>query len=228
VADTVLVTGSSRGIGRAIALRLAQDHDVIGVARSGAELTALGDRVRATGGKFRGIPLDLRDARANESALGGLDVYAVINNAGIMHMKPILELSPAQWHEMVDVNYSAIYHICRALLPRMVERGSGHVVNIASIAGRSAFVGGAAYASTKHAVLGLSESLMLEVRDRGVRVSVVMPGSVASGPKAPGTDMSWMLKPEDVAQAVAAVLAMPPHALIYQVEVRASHPKKGR
>jgi 3-oxoacyl-[acyl-carrier protein] reductase len=225
---TALVTGATRGIGRAVALRLAREYDVIGVGRSADGLAEVEAQVRGGGGTFRGIALDLRAPAAIAATLGGLEVDVLVNNAGIMTMKPILELSPDEWQEMVDVNYSAIYHTCRALLPGMVERGTGHVVNIASIAGRSAFVGGAAYASTKHAVLGLSESLMLEVRDRGVRVSVVMPGSVTSGPRRADTDTSWMIRPDDVAQAVAAVLAMPPHALIYQLEVRASQPKKQR
>ena len=151
---------------------------------------------------------------------------ALVNNAGVMHKKPMEQLLPDEWHEMVDVNYNALFHVTRALLPSMLRRGNGHIVNIASIAGRSAFVGGAGYASTKHAVMGFSESLMLEVRDRGVRVSVVCPGSVATDFVPPGTDSSWMLMPKDVAEAVAAVLAMPPHALVYHVEVRASRPKR--
>jgi 3-oxoacyl-[acyl-carrier protein] reductase len=109
----------------------------------------------------------------------------------------------------------------------MIRRRSGHIVNIASIAGRSAFPGGTGYVATKHAVLGFSESLMLEVREHGVKVSVVMPGSVATDMKvSDSADQGWMLKPEDVAQVVAGLLEMPSHALTYQVEVRAANPRK--
>jgi 3-oxoacyl-[acyl-carrier protein] reductase len=128
---------------------------------------------------------------------------------------------------MMDVNVSALFHLTRLLIPGMIERKRGHIVNIASIAGRSAFPGGTGYVATKHAVLGFSESLMLEVREHGVKVSVVMPGSVATDMiVGDNPDQSWMLKPEDVANVVAGILAMPSHALTYQVEVRAANPKK--
>jgi NADP-dependent 3-hydroxy acid dehydrogenase YdfG len=128
---------------------------------------------------------------------------------------------------MMDVNVNAIYHVIRNVLPGMIERGRGHIVNIASIAGRSAFASGTGYVATKHAVLGLSESLMLEVREHGVKVSVVMPGSVATDMiVGDSTDKGWMLKPDDVAEVVAQILSSPVHALTYQVEVRASNPRK--
>ncbi|MEP7343895.1 MAG: SDR family NAD(P)-dependent oxidoreductase [Gemmatimonadaceae bacterium] len=222
-----LITGATRGIGRAIASRLAATHEIIAVGRTVGDLETLAAEITALGGRCRTIPLDLRQGNAIASALGALDVDVLVNNAGVMHKKPVDQLTPDEWQEMVDVNYNALFHVIRAVLPAMLQRGNGHIVNIASIAGRSAFVGGAGYASTKHAVMGFSESLMLEVRDRGVRVSVVCPGSVATAFVPPGTDASWMLMPEDVAEAVAGVLAMPRHALVYQVEVRAAQPKKG-
>lgn len=223
---TALVTGASKGIGRAIARRLAATHAIVATARSETLLKSLATEIVAAGGRCRAIAVDLTDPKAIGAELGGLSVDVLVNNAGVMHKKPMIELTDDEWQEMVDVNYSALYHVTRAVLPPMLERGSGHVINIASIAGRSAFIGGAGYASTKHAVLGLSESLMLELRDRGVRVSVVMPGSVATDLVADGTDTSWMLRPDDVAEAVVSVVAMPPHALVYQVEVRASRPGK--
>ena len=104
---------------------------------------------------------------------------------------------------MVDVNFNALYDVTRArACPAMIARQSGHVVVIGSISGRSAFVGGTCYAATKHAVMGFTECLMLEVRERGVKVSVVNPGSVATEFSG-GTDQAWKLRPEDVADAVA-------------------------
>ena len=130
---------------------------------------------------------------------------------------------------MVDVNFSALYHVTRAVLPGMVSRERGHVVIIGSIAGRSAFVGGSCYAATKHAVMGFAESLMLEVRDAGVKVSVVSPGSVATDFSPPKPrDLPWQLLPEDVAAAVAHAIDTPPGVLLHRVEVRALSPKRPR
>jgi len=213
-------------LGALRARHLAATHQVIAVGRSDADLRGLAEEVGAAGGDCRPLRLDLRRGDAITAALSGLRVDVLVNNAGIMHKKPLMQLSPDEWHEMVDVNYNALFHVTRAVLPAMLLRGDGHIINIASIAGRSAFVGGAGYASTKHAVMGFSESLMLEVRDRGVRVSVVCPGSTATALLPPGADTSWMLKPQDVAEVVVGILAMPTHALVYQVEVRASRPGK--
>ena len=226
---TALVTGASRGIGRAIARRLADTHDIVAVARSADELAALAREIVAAGGQCRALPLDVSDGDAVRSALDGLAVDVLVNNAGVGVLKPFLELSPDEWRRMVDVNFNALYHVTRAVLPGMVARESGHVVIIGSIAGRSAFVGGSCYAATKHAVMGFAESLMLEVRDAGVKVSVVSPGSVAtdfSPPKA--RDVAWQLLPEDVAESVAHLVATPPGVLVHRLEVRALSPKRPR
>jgi 3-oxoacyl-[acyl-carrier protein] reductase len=230
VADkpVAVVTGASRGIGRAIALRLSETHDVVAIARDAATLAELAKEITARGGVCSVESIDLADASAIERQLDGVEADVLVNNAGVITKKPILRLTPDEWQEMMDVNVSALYHLTRRFLPGMIERRHGHIINIASIAGRSAFPNGTGYVATKHAVLGFSESLMLEVRDKGVKVSVVMPGSVATDMKvSDSTDPSWMLKPEDVANVVAQILSMPHHALTYQVEVRASNPKKG-
>ena len=222
-----VVTGASRGIGRAIALRLSETHEVVAIARDAAKLVQLAKEITSRGGVCSVEPLDLADASAIERRLHGVQADVLVNNAGVITKKPLLRLTPDEWQEMMDVNVSALFHVTRQLLPGMIDRGHGHIINIASIAGRSAFANGTGYVATKHAVLGFSESLMLEVRDAGVKVSVVMPGSVATDMKvSDSTDQSWMLKPEDVAGVVAQILSMPSHALTYQVEVRASNPKK--
>jgi 3-oxoacyl-[acyl-carrier protein] reductase len=127
----------------------------------------------------------------------------------------------------VDVNFNALCHVTRAVLPGMVERQSGHVVIIGSVTGRSAFVGGSCYAATKHAVSGFAECLMLEVRDQGVKVSVVNPASTATefGGGSPA-DKPWALRPEDVAETVAHVLSTPPNVLVFTAEVRALSPRR--
>lgn len=229
-----LVTGASRGIGRAIALRLAgarlaASHHVVAVGRDVTALAAVAAAIGQGGGSAETLPLDVADAAAVEQALTGRHVDVLVHNAGVGVLKPLLELSPADWQRMMDVNVNALFHVTRALLPGMVERGRGHVVIIGSIAGRSAFVGGAGYATTKHAVMGFAENLMLEVRDAGVKVSVVSPGSVATdfsgraGPQA-----SARLLADDVAAAVMSVIDTPPEVLMHRVEVRVLSPQRPR
>ena len=220
-----VVTGASRGIGRAIALRLARNHDILAIARSQPALEALAGEVRGLGGDCRVAALDLRDVASISRALEGVDARVLVNNAGIGPIKPMLELTPDEWHSMVDVNFNALYHVTRAVLPRMIARRGGHVVIIGSIAGRSALVGGACYAATKHAAMAFAECLMLEVRDRGVKVSIVNPGSVATE-FSHRSDTSWMLSPEEVAESVAHVIDTPADVLVHRLEIRALTPKK--
>lgn len=220
-----VITGASRGIGRAIALRLAKQYDILAIARSGRALAQLCSEIQASGGTCDAAALDVADADAVGRTLRNVDAHVLVNNAGVGPMKPMLELSPAEWHTMVDVNFNALYHVTRALLPRMIARRSGHVVIIGSIAGRSAFIGGTCYAATKHAAAAFAESLMLEVREHGVKVSIVNPGSVATE-FSPKNDPSWMLAPEEVADSVAHVLDTPPDVLVHRLEIRALTPRK--
>jgi 3-hydroxy acid dehydrogenase / malonic semialdehyde reductase len=219
-----VITGASRGIGRAVATRLARGCDIVAVARDAAALGSLADELRDAGAACTTLAVDLRDPEAIAGALRGVDADILVNNAGVMTSRPFLELSADDWHRMVDVNLNALFHVTRALLPGMVERGSGDVVVIGSLAGRNAFAGGSCYAATKHAVVGFAESLMLEVRQQGVRVSMVMPGSVATDLFPEGTDTTWMMRPEDVAGAVAAIIESPRELLLSRVEMRPAAP----
>jgi 3-oxoacyl-[acyl-carrier protein] reductase len=221
-----VITGASKGIGRATALRLANDYEIVAVARSEPDLASLTREIEGRGGSCRPLTVDITDSAAVDSALSGVDAQVLINNAGVGYMKPFLELTRDEWRQMVDVNFNALYDVTRALLPRMMTRRSGHVVMIGSISGRSAFVGGSCYAATKHAVMAFTECLMLEVREAGVKVSVVNPGSVATGFSKRRADSSWALSAEDVADAVAHVLTTPPNVLIHRVEVRTLTPPK--
>lgn len=225
---TALVTGASRGIGRAIARRLAPTHDLIVTARSTDALAQLAGEVEPLGARCRPIAVDLADRAAIATALDGVACDVLVNNAGVATMKPFLQLTAAEWHAMVDVNFNALYHVTRVVLPGMVERGRGDVVIIGSTAGRNTFAGGTCYVGTKHAVMGFAESLMLEVRDAGVRVAVVTPGSVATELFPSGTDTSWMLRPEDVAESVAHVVEAPREVLVHRLEVRPLSPKRRR
>jgi 3-oxoacyl-[acyl-carrier protein] reductase len=225
VKPTALVTGASRGIGRSTALRLSADHDIIAVARTAADLASLKTEIEGRGSRCRTITLDLADHAAIDRALAGVQCDVLVNNAGVGPIKPMLELTSAEWHRIIDVNFSALYHVTRAVLPGMIERKRGHVIIVGSIAGRSAFVGGTAYAATKHAVAGFAECLMLEVRQHGVKVSTVNPGSVATA-FSRNPDESWMLSPDEVADSIAHVIATPHDVLIHSVEIRALSPRK--
>jgi 3-oxoacyl-[acyl-carrier protein] reductase len=220
-----LITGASRGIGRATALRLSADHDIIAVARTGPDLDSLKSEVESRGRSCRAIVLDLADHEATDKALAGVQCDVLVNNAGVGPMKPFLELSRAEWHRIVDVNFNSLFHVTRAVLPGMIERRRGHIVIVGSIAGRSAFVGGTAYAGSKHAVAGFAECLMLEVREHGVKVSTINPGSVATA-FSKRADESWMLSPDEVADSIAHIIATPHDVLVHSLEIRALAPRK--
>jgi 3-oxoacyl-[acyl-carrier protein] reductase len=221
-----VITGASRGIGRAIALRLASDYEIVALARSDDALESLAQEIEAGGGHCRPRVVDITDPGAVRAALAGIDAQVLVNNAGVGTNKPFVDLTREEWMRMVNVNFNALFDVTQALVGPMIERRSGHIVFIGSIAGRSAYPGGTCYAATKHAVMGFSESLMLELRESGVKVSIVNPGSVATHFSA-RSDASWMLAAEDVANAVADVLNTPPNVLIHRVEVRTlTVPKK--
>jgi 3-oxoacyl-[acyl-carrier protein] reductase len=220
-----VITGASKGIGRAIALRLAAEYEIVAAARSRGALETLVREIDAAGGRCRPVPVDLRDECEAHDAFTGIDADVLVHNAGVGVLEPLMELTSEQWHTMIDVNINALYHVTRALVPAMLARGRGHIVLIGSVAGRNAFVGGTAYAASKAFGQAFAESLMLEVRDRGVKVSVVAPASVATGFFSEPKD--WMLHPEDIADAVAYVLATPQHVTVHRMEVRATTPRKG-
>jgi 3-oxoacyl-[acyl-carrier protein] reductase len=223
---TAVITGASRGIGRGIALRLAPRWNIIALARTAPELESLAGEVRGKGGACEPLVIDVTDGRAVRNALEGRDADVVVNNAGVGVMKPFVDLTPEEWRLMMDVNLNAVYHVTHALLPGMLQRGRGHVVIIGSISGKSGFAGGTAYAATKFAVNGFAESLMLEVRDAGVKVSVVMPGSVATSFSRTGRDQSWKLMAEDVAASVEFLLDAPQRMLVDRIEMRPLNPPK--
>jgi len=223
--ETALVTGASRGIGRATALRLSAAYDIIAVARSAAELASLKSEIEIGGGVCSTIELDIADEKATTAALRGLEVDVLVNNAGVASMKPFLELTSAEWHRMVDVNFNSLYYVTHALIGSMVERRRGFVVTIGSLAGRNSFVGGSCYAATKHAVNGFTESLMLEVRDANVRVAVVMPGSVSTSLTPGSGDQSWKLTSNQIADAVWYLVSQPESVLVSRLEIRPAKAK---
>jgi 3-oxoacyl-[acyl-carrier protein] reductase len=211
-------------------LRLAGHYEIGAIARSTDALQELAREIESAGGSCRPIPLDLTDHAAIGKALHDLEPAVLVNNAGVGVIKPLLELTPEEWHRMVATNFDALFYVTRAVLPGMIRRGGGDVVTIGSLAGRNTFAGGTAYAGTKHAVIAFTECLMAEVRQQKVRVSVIMPGSVSTTMRAnmrsfrEGTDPDWMLTADDVAAAVEFVVRQPDNAHVSRIEMRPNRP----
>jgi NADP-dependent 3-hydroxy acid dehydrogenase YdfG len=138
----------------------------------------------------------------------------------------VAELSFEDWHTVVDTNLSGVFYCCHAALPLMRRVGGGFVINISSLAGRNPFAGGAAYNASKFGLNGFSEAMMLDHRNDNIRVSYIMPGSVATEFGSGASRADWKIAPEDIADIVMAVLRMPERTLISRVEVRPSRPPK--
>ena len=229
------VTGGSRGIGLAIARALmAEGAQVAITGKSAAHLSSARLKIERAGpGKVETLQADVRSYAEIERSIGavvarfgGLDV--VVNNAGIGLFADVGDMSPDQWNEVIDTNLTGVFHVCHAAIPHLRRRGGGFVINISSLAGKNAFTTGAAYCASKAGLNAFSEALMQEVRYDNIRVSYVMPGSVAtgfsSGDAAKGAD--WKIAPEEVAQVVLGLLQHPARSLPSRVELRPSKPRK--
>jgi len=155
---------------------------------------------------------------------GGLDV--LVNNAGVGRFANVADMSIDDWRLVIDTNLSGVFYCTRAALPEMRRRGGGYIFNISSLAGKNAFTGGAAYCASKAALDQFSEALMQEVRHDNIRVSYVMPGSVATGFGGGGGGESWKLAPEDVAKVVIDLASHDPRSLPSRVELRPSRPPR--
>jgi 3-oxoacyl-[acyl-carrier protein] reductase len=200
-----LITGAGKGIGKAIALALAKEGvNIILVARTQEEIDSVAAKVRSLRVKALAITADVADINSINAAVekalaefGTIDI--LINNAGIAAFGKFLELEPTDWERIIQVNLMGTYYVTRAVLPNMIERQTGDIINISSTAGLSGNVLTSAYSASKFAVLGLTESLMQEVRKHNIRVTALTPSTVA-------TDMAKELNltdgnPEKVMQA---------------------------
>ena len=230
---TAVVTGSSKGIGYAIAEAMArEDANVVVSARNAQEVREAARELDAMGaGRAVGVPCDMRsydDVRRLVAAaddLGGLDV--LVNNAGVGGFAPTDEISVEQWGTIIGTNLTGVFYACREAIPRLRSRGGGWIINIGSLAGKNPFAGGAAYNASKFGLLGFSEAMMLDVREHGIRVCCVMPGSVDTyfNGKEPKPENAWMIQPGDIARIVMDLLAFPENALPSRIEVRPTRPK---
>jgi NADP-dependent 3-hydroxy acid dehydrogenase YdfG len=224
----ILISGASRGIGEATARLLHQKGYAVGLmARDEARLKAL---ARELPGALP-LPGDVRRREDWERAVGRMEeafggLFALVNNAGIGLMKPVAELSEEEVREVLEVNLLGPFLGLKAALPLLL-RSRGVVVNVGSLAGKNPFKGGAAYNASKFGLLGLMGAAMLELREEGVRVVNVLPGSVDTGFAGNPVGQSWKLAPEDVARAILFALEMPERALLSEIELRPTRPAKG-
>jgi 3-oxoacyl-[acyl-carrier protein] reductase len=230
-----LVTGGSRGIGKAIARMLVEEGCSVAICgrRQDSVDTAVASLGAGAAGKVAGKAADVRsseDVRALfqfvDAQFGGLDV--LVNNAGVGVFRSISDLSIQDWQNTIETNLTGVFYCCREALFRFATRGAGYIINISSLAGKNAFAGGAAYNASKFALTGFSEAVMLDKRNENVRVSYVMPGSVASefNGRNASDGADWKIWPEDIAEIVRTLLCMPARTLISRVEVRPTQPKR--
>jgi NAD(P)-dependent dehydrogenase (short-subunit alcohol dehydrogenase family) len=229
-----IVTGGSRGIGRAIAEALiAEGVQVAITGRDARHLSAARSTIEGAGpGALETLQGDVRQladiervVNATVARFGGLDV--LVNNAGMAVFKNVADLAPGEWAEMIETNLTGVYNACHAALPHLRRRGGGFIINISSLAGTNAFAGGAAYCASKAGLNAFSEALMQEVRYDNIRVSYVMPGSVATEFSGHDTkDANWKISPDDVAAVVLNLLRHDARSLPSRVELRPSKPRK--
>jgi 3-oxoacyl-[acyl-carrier protein] reductase len=226
-----LVTGGTKGIGFAIAEAMVgaggqvmiTGRDEKGVSRATAALM----KSAADGGQALGIVADVRDPNAvltavnrAASALGSLDT--LINNAGVGVFKGVETMTDDEWHRVIDTNLTGVFYATRAAIPHLKRAGGGWIINIASLAGRNYFANAAAYCASKAGLVAFSEAVMLEHRNDNIRVSCIMPGSVATEFNGPGAhgDESWKLTGKDIADVVMDLLSARSASLPSKIEIR--------
>jgi len=229
-----LITGAGKGIGRALAIALAQEGVNVGlIARTEADLQNVAEELKAFNINTAIATADVASIDSVNAAvekvkteLGVIDI--LINNAGISSFGSFMELEPARWEEIVKVNLFGAYYVTRAVLPEMIDRKIGDIVNISSTAGQRGAAVTSAYSASKFALIGLSESLMQEVRKHNIRVTTLTPSTVA-------TDMAKDLKltdgnpdkvmqPEDLAELVVSQLKLNRRVFVKEAGLWSTNP----
>ncbi len=234
VGKACVVTGATRGVGRSVAEALAgAGADVVVSARTAGDVERVAAELDGSNsGRVVGIPADVSRAdecgRLIEAAvreLGGLDI--LINNAGVGFFGSIEDLSLEDWQSQIDTNLRGVFCCSKAAVAHL-KATEGWIINIGSLASRNSFAGGTGYNASKFGLLGMTEAMMLDLRYAGIRVSIIMPGSVNTtfSDHEIGADREWALGANDVAAAALHLLSYPDHALVSRVEMRPSRPPR--
>ena len=227
-----LVTGGSKGIGFGIAEALLKDGYNVAITSRTINAANTAAEKLVEYGDVLAIEADVKDFKSQQDAInliiekwGQLDV--LIANAGVGHFAPIDELGIEQWNDIIDTNLTGVFYGIKASVEE-IKRTKGTIITISSLAGTNFFAGGSAYNASKFGLTGFTQSVMLDLRKYGVKVSTIMPGSVAShfnehNPNA--EDDAWKIQPEDMGKLVVDLLAMPARTLPSKIEIRPTTPK---
>jgi 3-oxoacyl-[acyl-carrier protein] reductase len=233
---TAIITGAGKGIGKATAAALAKEGVNLGIlARSEESLqTVKQELTNAYGIQVHIAAADVSNRSEVETAipallgkLGAIDI--LINNAGTATFGTLLDMDPDEWERMIQVNLMGTYHVTRAVLPAMLKRSSGDIINVASSAGERGFATGSAYCASKAAVLSFSEALMQEVRKSNIRVTALTPSTVntdlALNAGLKIGDEDRMMQPEDMAELIMAAVKLPPRVFIKTAGIWTTNPQ---
>lgn len=235
--DTViLITGGNKGIGKATADLFAEKQcQVLFTTRNSENIKEIEkDLLQKGAAKAKGYCFDIKDlsasielAKSIKSEFGQLDV--LVNNAGIGIFKSTEEMTAEEWNDVIQTNLTGVFYLTQQLLPIMIEKEKGHIVNVGSLASRNTFPGGSAYCASKFGLLGFSECLMLDVRQYNIKVSIIMPGSVNTPFNNHATESdedTWKLTAADVADAIYDTVNTRSGHLMSRVELRPLKPNK--
>jgi len=226
------ITGGSKGIGYGIAEALIRDGiKVAFTSRSQKNADEAADALNKIKDGFAlGIEADVRNLEALQRAVdlvmvkwGRLDY--VVANAGVGYFMPIQDMTPELWHETIDINLSGVFNTIKCTLNPLIET-SGYFITVASLAGVNFFANGTAYNASKWGLVGFSQALMLDLRQHGVKVTTILPGSVAThfNDREPTEKDAWKIQPEDIGQIVRDLIKMPARTLPSKIEVRPTNP----
>lgn len=230
---TALITGGTKGIGYGIAEAMLKQHmNVIITGRAQKSVDqAVAELQKIGKGKITGVAADVRDMHEMEDAVkmandqfGGLDI--LIANAGLGHFGSIEEITEEQWHETIDINLTGVFNSVKTAVPSLKKSDNAYIITIASLAGTNFFAGGAAYNASKFGLVGFTQAIMLDLRQQGINVSTIMPGSVSTyfNNHIPSDADAWKIQPEDIGEMVIDMLKLDPRTLPSKIEVRPSRP----